>query len=83
MAQRAAQQRVIAGVELDLVDAAAVAVVRVQHRRVGVGPAGMGLQRGRAGLGAQASSADVSRPGACTRKASRSGRLTRNRLTPV
>ena len=50
---RAAEQRVVAGVELDLVDAAAEAVVRVQLRRVAVGQPRVVLHRLRAGLGAQ------------------------------
>ena len=53
VAQGAGQQRVVAGVELDLVDAAAMAVVRVQHRQVGIGASGVGLQGRRAGLGTQ------------------------------
>ncbi len=53
MLQRRAQQHVIAGMELDLVDAVAEAVVRMQRRRVQVGQARVGLHPGAAGLGAQ------------------------------
>ena len=53
MFQRAAQQRVVAGVELHLIHAAAHSVVRVQHGRVRVGQARVHLHVRAAGLGAQ------------------------------
>ena len=51
--QRTLHQRVVAGMEFDLVDAVAEAVVRVQQRRVRVGQARVGLHRRAAGFLAQ------------------------------
>ena len=51
--QRAAHQRVIAGMELHLVDAMAETIMHMQHRRMLVRQPRMHLHLGTAGLGAQ------------------------------
>lgn len=53
VAQRRFHQRVVARVELHLVDAPAARVVRMQHRAVRIGQARVLLHGGAADLGAQ------------------------------
>ena len=82
VAQRAAEQRVVAGMELHLVDAVAEAVVRVQLGRVHVRQARVRHRLGRARLGAELPTApSASNAGRLNFSASRSARSVSNRLT--
>ncbi len=82
-AHRRAHQPVPRRVELDLVDAVAVAVVGVQHRRVGVGEAGVlaclgrGDERGQAAAARGSASSAPSRATASARAGSQASGSTR------
>ena len=68
MGENPAHQHVVTRVELDLVDALALAVVAVQHRRVQVGQPRVGLHLGLANLIAQGSQGRGVEPGGMERE---------------